>query len=73
MIKETIKADSEKLIITIPKEYIGKNLEILIFSNDEIFNNTLNRFENLVKKRVKPNINYQIGMENEVNNDLFWY
>ena len=71
MIKETIKADSEKLIITIPKEYIGKNLEILIFSNDEIFNNTLNIFENLVKKRVKPNINYQIGMENEVNNDLF--
>jgi len=36
MIKEIITADSEKLVIEIPKEYIGKKLEVLIFSENEI-------------------------------------
>ena len=36
MIKETIIPNSEKLVIYIPKEYIGKKLEVLVFSENEV-------------------------------------
>ncbi len=36
MIKEIVKTDSNKLVIELPEEYIGKKLEVLIFSDSEI-------------------------------------
>ena len=80
MIREFVKTKSDKLVIDLPKEYVNKNLEILIFSNNEVEKHTKNNksnklieeFDKVVKKRVKPNIKYHIGMENEVNdNDIF--
>ncbi|WP_024787379.1 MULTISPECIES: hypothetical protein [unclassified Lebetimonas] len=70
MIREIVKPDKEKLIIHIPKEYIGKEIEILIFPKNEN-KNDLEEFKQITKKRVKPKVSYYKGMENEVNNDLF--
>ncbi len=36
MIREKVRTQDNKLIIDIPEEYIGKNLEVLIFSENEI-------------------------------------
>ncbi len=77
MIREFVKSKSNKLVIDLPKEYINKNLEILIFSNNEVekytrnskSNEPIEEFDKIVKKRVKPSIKYHIGMENEVNDN----
>jgi len=79
MIKEIINCDSDKLIIDLPKEYVGKELEVLIFSNSEIVKRKkddkkeelLKEFERITKNRVKPKIKYYSKMEDEVNNDIF--
>ncbi len=77
MIREFVKAKSDKLVIKLPKEYINKNLEILIFRNNEVekytrnskSNELIEEFDKIVKKRVKPNIKYHVSMENEVNDN----
>ena len=80
MIREIVRTQSDKLVIDIPKEYVGKELEVLIFSNNEIKkpqekrenDELLKEFNKLTKKRIKPEVKYYVGMENEVNdNDLF--
>jgi len=56
------------------KEYIGKKIEVVAFCiNEEIENNNelIKEFNELTKSRIKPQVKYKIGMENEVNNDLF--
>ncbi len=79
MIKEIVKTDSNKLVIELPEEYIGKKLEVLIFSDSEIIKRKkddktkklLEEFERISKNRVKPKIKYSPKMEDEVNNDIF--
>ena len=36
MIREIVRPQSKRLIIDIPKEYVDKDLEVLIFSNSEV-------------------------------------
>ncbi len=79
MIREIVRTQNEKLVINIPKEYIGKDLEILIFSGNEILKpkrdiekkELLKEFEKINKSRIKPKIKYSLKMEDEINNDLF--
>ncbi len=55
MIKEIVKPKNDKLIIDLPKDYIGQNLEVLIFKYDENIKNDYNKdklleeFENITK------------------------
>ncbi len=79
MIREIVRTQNEKLVINIPKEYIGKDLEILIFSGSEILKpkrdiekkELLKEFEKINKSRIKPKIKYSLKMEDKINNDLF--
>ena len=81
MIREIIRAKNDKLVINIPKEYIGKDLEVLVFSNNEILkpkqndnnkNELLEEFERLTKKTVKidPEINI-VKLDEDMYDDLF--
>ncbi len=55
MIKEIVKPKNEKLIIDLPKDYIGQKLEVLIFKDDENIKNDYDKdkllaeFENITK------------------------
>ena len=57
MIKETIIPNSEKLVIYIPKEYVGKKLEVLVFSENEV-QKVKNENEKLLEefKKISKNI-----------------
>ena len=81
MIREIVKAQHDKLVITIPKEYIGKDLEILIFSKDEVnkskklnkTNKLLEEFEKLTKNPV--NIDSAINivkLDEDINDAILW-
>ena len=81
MIREIIRAKNDKLVINIPKEYIGKDLEVLVFSNNEILkpkqndnnkNELLEEFERLTKKTVEidPEINI-VKLDEDMYDDLF--
>ena len=37
MIRAKVKANSKTLILSIPDKYVGKKLEVIAFSQDEIF------------------------------------
>ena len=78
MLREIIRPESQKLMIDIPEEYVGQEVEILVFSRNEIEsqkkeekNYLLDKFEKISKNRVKSSQKYVIGLENEVNNDIF--
>ncbi len=55
MIKEIVKPKNDKLIIDLPKDYIGQNLEVLVFKYDENIKDDydkdklLEEFENITK------------------------
>ena len=78
MIKEIITADSEKLVINIPKEYIGKKLEVLIFSENEVNNRKedtkkiLEEFRKYTKNPIKVDPNIDITkLDEDMYNDIF--
>ncbi|MDR0536903.1 MAG: hypothetical protein LBH04_02470 [Tannerellaceae bacterium] len=45
MIRKKIITEDDKIVIRLPKEYIGKELEILIFSKGEIADTDLKKDE----------------------------
>ena len=79
MIRETVKPVDRYINIEIPQEYVGNELEILIFSNNEVKNiekkqsttKLLNEFREATKNRIKPEIKYHLKMEDEISNDIF--
>ena len=79
MIREIVKAQSQRLIIDIPKEYVGKDLEVLVFSDSEIEKpikgnknqKIIDEFKKLTKKPIKidPNINI-VKLDEDMNDVL---
>ena len=80
MIREKIRPTNRYINIEIPKEYVGNDLEILIFSSREVENiekkqstkKILDEFkkatENIIK--IDPNIDI-IKLDEDMYNDLF--
>jgi len=77
MIKELIKPTSQKIVIDIPKEYVNKEIEVLVFLSEgfQFGNNSnselANEFQKITKKRVKPAVKYHLKMEDEINSGIF--
>lgn len=87
MIREIRRVENQRLVITIPREYIHKELEILVFpiSNDiEEFPKTispnaaenLKKFKLLMEQAKRSNIKVEKGVDiddliDEMNNDLY--
>ena len=79
MIKEIVKPTDRYINIEIPQEYVGNELEVLIFSSNEVENikeeqsakKLLDEFKKATKNRIKPKIKYHLKMEDEVNNDIW--
>jgi len=81
MIREIVRPASEYINIKVPQEYIGKDIEVLLFSNSEInkvevkqnSNECLEELERATRNPIKlsKGIKYELKMEDEVNNDLF--
>jgi len=78
MIREIIKPNSEYLNIKIPKEYIGNQVEVIIFDIKEnkkekkqVQKASLKEFEKISKGITLPkDIKYELKMEDEINNDI---
>lgn len=78
MIRKIIKPNENFIHIPIPKEYINKNIEVLIFDIDEPIkkvhttNELLKEFKKISAdiSKVDKNINI-IGLEENINNDIF--
>ena len=80
MIREKIRPTNRYINIEIPQEYVGNDLEILIFSSREVENiekkqstkKILDEFkkatENIIK--INPNIDI-IKLDEDMYNDLF--
>jgi hypothetical protein len=80
MIREKIRPTNRYINIEIPQEYVGNDLEILIFSSREVENiekkqstkKILDEFkkatENIIK--IDPNIDI-IKLDEDMYNDLF--
>jgi hypothetical protein len=74
MIRELIRPQNEKLIINIPKEYIDKEVEVLVFpvpqqDDEPIQTNVsanLEAFRALMKKAKKSNIKVPNGVDIDV-------
>ncbi len=80
MIRKVIKPSEEYLHIKVPKEYIGREVEVLIFGKNEAghhieqsLRERLKEFEYLSSQSVKlpEDLKYSIKMEDEINDDLF--
>jgi hypothetical protein len=87
MIREIRKVEDQHLVITIPRDYIHKELEILVFpiSEDiEEFPNAINpntaqnlkKFKLLMEQAKRSNIKVEKGVDiddliDEMNNDLY--
>ena len=87
MIREIRRVENQRLVITIPREYIHKELEILVFpisNGSEEFPKAIspNAAENLKKFRLlmeqakRSNIKVEKGVDiddliDEMNNDLY--
>ncbi len=76
MIREMITPNNEELVIHIPKEYVGKSLEILIFNKNEIYNKEndelLKRFNEITKKPVKIDSNIDVTkLDTDMYDDIF--
>jgi len=80
MIREIIKPTDRYINIEIPQEYVGNNLEVLIFSNSEVENikenqptkKILDKFKKITKNRIKidPNIDI-VKLDEDMYDDLF--
>lgn len=86
MIRELIRPQNGQLIINIPKEYIDKEVEVLVFPvpqhNDEPIQNNvsanLEAFRTLMKKAKKTNRKLPKGVDiddliDEMYEDISWY
>jgi len=79
MIREIVKSSDNRLFIEIPDEYVGKELNVLIFSDNEVIKKQkkdetkklLEEFRKITKNPVKPEIEYYPKMEDEINDDIF--
>jgi len=79
MIQEVVRSSDNKLIIEIPDEYVGKELNVLVFSDNEVIKKQkdgeteklVEEFRRITKNPVKPKIEYYPKMEDEVNDDIF--
>ncbi len=80
MIREIVKANNEYINIKVPQEYIGKELEVLVFSNSEIIKSEekskreelLKEFKKVTKHPIKidPNIDI-IKLDEDMYDDIF--
>ena len=79
MVRKVIKPSEEYLHIKVPKEYIGREVEVLIFGNNEIqkiddlsTNVLLEKFKKITKnpKKIDPNIDI-IKLDEDMNNALY--
>jgi hypothetical protein len=78
MIREIIRPSENFIHIPIPKEYINKNIEVLIFDIDEPIKKEkstaklLKEFRRISDNisKVDKNINI-IGLEEDINSDIF--
>lgn len=78
MIREIIRPSENFIQISIPKEYINKNIEVLIFDIEEPIkkeksaNKLLEEFRRISGNisKVDKNINI-IGIEEDINSDIF--
>ncbi len=76
MIREILKPKSEVVNIRVPKEYIGKEIEVIVFSKLDIQNSFIDKrvslaeeFKKLMEKTPKmKDISYKLKMEDEINN-----
>ena len=81
MIKEIVKPKNDKLIIDLPKDYIGQSLEVLIFKYDENIKNDydkdklLEEFENITKNisSIDDKSIDLTKIDDEMYNALLWY
>jgi hypothetical protein len=87
MIREIRRAENEELVIKIPREYIYRDLEILVFpiSQDDTelpqaltqdAAENLKKFRSLVDRAEKSNIRIPKDVDiddliNEINNDIY--
>ena len=79
MVRKVIKPSEEYLHIKVPKEYIGREVEVLIFGNNEIqkiddlsTKVLLEKFKKITKnpKKIDPNIDI-IKLDEDMNNALY--
>ena len=80
MIREVVRAQSDRLMVNIPKEYINKDLEILIFSIDEAkrvekkyeTDKLLEEFKKITKNPAKVDKNIDIvKLDEDMYDDIF--
>jgi transaldolase len=87
MIREIIRPEKEQLIIDIPKAYVNKEVEILVFplqgiekkkSIEPDANQALEEFRHLMAQLEESNINIKIpedldidDMIDEINSDIY--